>query len=201
MITIKKYSNRRLYDTSESRYVTLEELAEKIRRGSDVRVIDAKTEEDLTQAILAQIIIESRGAARLLPTTLLVRLIRMEDDALAEFFGHYMVWALDVYRQVRRGAETLGPLSPLAGLPFTAPNMLARLVSHLYGWGDGPGQQAQLPMPPALTAPQPVIEPEEDDEAPAVRAPSASSVAGDATGELARMRREIEELRALIESK
>lgn len=62
MITIKKYSNRRLYDTSESRYVTLEELADKIRRGSDVRVIDAKTEEDLTQAILAQIIIESRGA-------------------------------------------------------------------------------------------------------------------------------------------
>lgn len=191
MITIKKYSNRRLYDTSESRYVTLEELADKIRRGSDVRVIDAKTEEDLTQAILAQIIIESRGAARLLPTTLLVRLIRMEDDALAEFFGHYMVWALDVYRQVRRGAETLGPLSPLASLPFTAPNMLARLVSHLYGW-SGEGQQAQLPMPPALQTPQsqqPIIEP---DEEPASGASSA---------ELAKMRREIEELRALIESK
>jgi polyhydroxyalkanoate synthesis repressor PhaR len=198
MITIKKYSNRRLYDTSESRYVTLEELAEKIRRGSDVRVIDAKTEEDLTQAILAQIIIESRGAARLLPTTLLLRLIRMEDDALAEFFGHYMVWALDVYRQVRRGAETLGPLSPLAGLPFTAPNMLARLLSHLYGWGDGAAHQAQLPMPPSLTSPQPVIEPDEEDEPPVQRVPSVSN---DAAGELARMRREIEELRALIESK
>lgn len=197
MITIKKYSNRRLYDTSESRYVTLEELADKIRRGSDVRVIDAKTEEDLTQAILAQIIIESRGAGRMLPTTLLVRLIRMEDDALAEFFSHYMVWALDVYRQVRRGAETLGPLSPLANLPFAAPNMLARLVSHLYGW-SGEGQHGQLPMPPGMGASggaqlEPALEPplelEEGRGAP------------EPTAELAKMRREIEELRALIESK
>ena len=65
MTVVKKYSNRRLYDTGDSRYITLEELAEKVRAGAEVRVIDAKTDEDLTQSTLAQIILESRGAARL----------------------------------------------------------------------------------------------------------------------------------------
>jgi len=82
-VIVKKYSNRRLYDTEGSSYVTLEELADKIRQGADVRVLDAKTGEDLTQATLTQIILESRGAARLLPIPLLLQLIRMGDDALA----------------------------------------------------------------------------------------------------------------------
>ncbi len=48
-MTVKKYSNRRLYDTSDSRYITLEDLAEKVRQGEDVRVVDAKTGEDLDE--------------------------------------------------------------------------------------------------------------------------------------------------------
>ncbi|TMA14751.1 MAG: polyhydroxyalkanoate synthesis repressor PhaR, partial [Deltaproteobacteria bacterium] len=87
MTLIKKYGNRRLYDTGHSRYITLEELADIIRGGEDVRVVDAKSGEDLTTGTLAQIIIEGRGAARLLPVPLLVQLIRMGDDALAEFLG------------------------------------------------------------------------------------------------------------------
>ena len=108
MVTIKKYSNRRLYDTSESQYVTLEELAAKIRSGVDVKVVDAKTDEDLTQAILTQIIMESRGASRLLPSRMLMQLIRMEDDALAEFFGQYMSYALEFYQRVKLGARGMG---------------------------------------------------------------------------------------------
>jgi len=96
---VKKYGNRRLYDTDESKYITLEELAESVRRGKDVRVVDAKTGEDLTTGTLAQIIIEGRGAGRLLPPQLLVQLIRMGDDALAEFLGQYVSWALEVYLQ------------------------------------------------------------------------------------------------------
>ena len=87
---VKKYGNRRLYDTEESRYITLEELAGTVRQGKDVHVVDAKTGEDLTTATLAQIIIEGRGAGRLLPPALLVQLIRMGDDALAEFLGQYV---------------------------------------------------------------------------------------------------------------
>ena len=55
---VKKYGNRRLYDTDQSRYITLEQLAESVRQGKDVRVVDARTGDDLTTATLAQIIVE-----------------------------------------------------------------------------------------------------------------------------------------------
>ena len=64
---IKKYGNRRLYDTGDSRYITLEELAAKIRGGTDVRVVDATDGTDLTQVTLTQLILESGSAARMLP--------------------------------------------------------------------------------------------------------------------------------------
>src|SRR4051812_39420804 len=93
-IVIKKYGNRRLYDTDTSQYITQDELAAKIKGGADVRVIDARTNEDLTQVTLTQIILESRGGAHLLPVPLLVQLLRMDDHALAEFFGRYVSWAM-----------------------------------------------------------------------------------------------------------
>ena len=110
--SVKKYGNRRLYDTGESRYITLEELADKIRKGSDVQVLDAKSGQDLTQPTLTQIITESRGAARLLPVPLLLQLIRMREDALAEFMGRWMSWALAVYHQARLGAGRLSAVQP-----------------------------------------------------------------------------------------
>lgn len=127
-IVVKKYGNRRLYDTGLSRYVTLEELEDRIRRGDEVRVLDAKTSEDLTQQTLAQIILESRGAARLLPVPLLAQLIRMKDEALAEFFGRYVSTALELYLQARSGAEAVAPYVPMATVPFAAGNALARMV-------------------------------------------------------------------------
>ncbi len=156
---IKKYGNRRLYDTSESRYVTLEELEQRIRGGENVRVLDAKTEADLTQTTLAQIILESRGGARLLPVPLLVQLIRMGDDALAEFFGRYLGIALEMYVQAQRGAQAISPYVPMATLPFSATNALARLVlgaGHLVApepaWippvSAGGAPAASLPTPP-----------------------------------------------------
>src|SRR4051794_39576976 len=102
MLLIKKYSNRRLYDTDDSRYITMEELTQKIRFGSDVRVVDAKTNEDLTQATLVQIILEGEKG-KLLPSRLLTQLIRLEDDALAEFFNSYMTSALEMYLQAKSG--------------------------------------------------------------------------------------------------
>ena len=113
---VKKYGNRRLYDTDESRYVRLGELAEKIRGGTDVRVVDAKTDADLTSETLAQIIFEDRHAARLLPVALLHQMIRMGDDALAEFLGRYLTWALEMYLQARQGVGMLGAFSPFSAL-------------------------------------------------------------------------------------
>jgi polyhydroxyalkanoate synthesis repressor PhaR len=143
---VKKYSNRRLYDTDESRYITLDELTEKIKKGTDVQVIDAKSGEDLTQATLTQVILESK-AAKLLPTHFLARLIRMQDDALAEFFGKYMSAALELYLQARQGAQAAMPYFPFANLPFTATNALARLAGNIPMWGDN-AYAAPPPQPP-----------------------------------------------------
>ena len=164
MILIKKYRNRRLYDTSDSRYVTLDELAAKVRSGTDVQVVDASSGEDLTQATLAQIIFESRGAAKLLPAPLLTRLIRLGDVALAEFLGRYVTWSLDLYIGARQGAQAIAPYNPLATLPFTATDALARLLGHLPGLGS---QAAPPPPPPPVTAEPPP--PSVDDELAALR--------------------------------
>jgi polyhydroxyalkanoate synthesis repressor PhaR len=117
---VKKYGNRRLYDTEESRYVRLDEIADRIRGGADVQVLDAKSGTDLTAPTLAQIIFEDRNAARLLPVPLLVQLIRMGDGPLAEFLGRYVSWALEMYLQARSGLGSL--YNPFAALrPFPAP--------------------------------------------------------------------------------
>jgi polyhydroxyalkanoate synthesis repressor PhaR len=165
-LIVKKYSNRRLYDTEQSRYITQEELAEKIRLGADVRVIDAATGDDLTQLTLAQIILESRGASRLLPVPLLVQLIRMGDDSLAEFFGRYMSSALDLYLHAKEGAAAIAPYNPFVNVPFAATNALARLLlgggGGAFGWRDPPAPiaavQGPFPSPPPLPSPPPTRE-------------------------------------------
>jgi polyhydroxyalkanoate synthesis repressor PhaR len=168
-VVVKKYGNRRLYDTGDSRYITQEELADKIRKGADVQVLDAKSGQDLTQPTLVQLIVESRGAARLLPVSFLVQLIRMREDALAEFMGRWMSWALAVYQQARQGARTMAAYNPLAMAPFAATNALARLLNGPAHWSE---QEAPPPPPP---------------EPPAAPEPS--------TNDVAELRRELEELK------
>lgn len=180
MVIVKKYSNRRLYDTDESRYITLEELADRIRAGAEVRVVDAKTNDDLTQATLAQIILESRGAARLLPVPLLTQLIRMGDDALAEFFGRYLGTTLELYFQAKQGAQAIAPYNPLVNIPFAATNALARLLLDLVG---GVGGFAEAAPPPPRPSPPP--------PAPDEPRPAASS-------DVEALRREVEELKRSI---
>jgi polyhydroxyalkanoate synthesis repressor PhaR len=140
-MTVKKYSNRRLYDTSDSRYITLEDLAEKVKQGEDVRVVDAKTGEDLTAATLTQVIIEGRGAARLLPISLLIQLVRLGDDALAEFLGQYVRWALEIYLNAKQGPQQLAPFNPFAGAPFGAADAFMRL------FGGGGMRPEPVPAP------------------------------------------------------
>jgi polyhydroxyalkanoate synthesis repressor PhaR len=162
-VLVKKYSNRRLYDTAESRYITMEELAQTIRTGRNVRVVDAKTHEDLTQQTLTQVILESGRAGRLLPIPLLHQLIRMDDDALAEFFGRYVSWALEMYMSAKSGAQALAPLNPFATLPFAATNAFARFFSQGPGWAP-PEEQYSPPPPPAPT-PVPTDEGQDEDRA------------------------------------
>lgn len=126
---IKRYANRRLYDTKDSRYITLADLSRKIQQGEDVKVVDAKTGADLTQATLTQIILESRGAAKMLPPALLMRLIRLGDASLSEFLGRYMTLALDLYLHAKRGAAAVSGFNPFATIPFDAASSFARMFA------------------------------------------------------------------------
>ena len=100
VITIKKYSNRRLYDMTHSRYLTIEELGELIQQGFDVQVIDSKTKEDITQAILTQIVME-RDGIYLFSTSFLHQIIRNREGILGEFFTDFVPKMLDSYLDTR----------------------------------------------------------------------------------------------------
>ena len=105
-VVIKKYANRRLYDTSAGRYVNLDDLATMIRSGEDVRVVDATNGEDLTRVTLTQIIVEdAKGQPTGLPLELLRQLIVASDRAGQEFIMWYLKSAFDAYRNVQSTVE------------------------------------------------------------------------------------------------
>jgi polyhydroxyalkanoate synthesis repressor PhaR len=105
-VVIKKYGNRRLYDTSGSRYVNLDEIAALIRKGRAVQVVDAKTGEDLTRVTLTQIITEdARDKPTGLPLELLRQLIVASDQARQEFVMWYLKSAFDTYETVQGAVQ------------------------------------------------------------------------------------------------
>src|ERR1700687_4492936 len=83
---IKRYTNRKLYDTVESRYVTLDEIAQMIKGGAEVKIIDNRSKEDLTSVTLAQIIFEEEKKRSQMPLGVLREIIRHGGEAVAEFY-------------------------------------------------------------------------------------------------------------------
>ena len=119
-IVIKKYGNRRLYDTSGSRYVNLDDIAALIRKGKQLKVLDAKTGEDLTRVTLTQIITaDAKDTPTGLPLELLRQLIVASDQTRQEFIMWYLKSAFDAYQTVqdavqnRLGAMQSAILSPV----------------------------------------------------------------------------------------
>ena len=101
-VLIKKYGNRRLYDTAGSRYVNLDDLAAFVREGKEVRVVDAKTGRDLTRVTLTQIITEdAKDKPTGLPLELLRQLIMASDEVRQEFLMWYLKSAFDTYQKVQ----------------------------------------------------------------------------------------------------
>jgi len=96
-VTIKKYANRRLYNTGTSTYVTLEDLASMVKTGNDFVVFDAKTSEDITRSVLAQIIFEqeNKQGQNLLPITFLRQLIRFYGDSMQMLVPRYLEVSID----------------------------------------------------------------------------------------------------------
>ncbi|KWV53054.1 polyhydroxyalkanoate biosynthesis repressor PhaR [Bradyrhizobium macuxiense] len=120
--TIKKYANRRLYNTGTSTYVTLEDLAAMVKEGEDFLVYDAKTGDDITRSVLAQIIFEQENKAgqNLLPTTFLRQLIRFYGDSMQMVVPKYLEQSLETltreqekFRKQIAGALSGTPFAPL----------------------------------------------------------------------------------------
>jgi len=120
--TIKKYANRRLYNTASSAYVTLADLAKMVKGGEDFVVYDAKTNEDITRSVLTQIIFEQEGieGQSLLPTTFLRQLIRFYGDSMQALLPSYLEFSIDRFsgeQQAMREAASrmFGPEAFSAG--------------------------------------------------------------------------------------
>jgi len=126
-VVVKKYANRRLYNTESSSYITLENLAEMVRKGRDFIVHDAKTNEDITRSVLTQIIVEEEGkGGAMLPTSFLRQLIGMYGADMQSLVPRYLEQAMAAFarqqEQVRETMrQTMGNLIPggmAGGLPM-----------------------------------------------------------------------------------
>jgi polyhydroxyalkanoate synthesis repressor PhaR len=122
VVIIKKYANRRLYDTESSAYITLERLAQMVRQKRQFKVVDAKSGDDITRSVLAQIIMEeeSRGAT-MLPVNFLRQLISMYGDSMQSVVPHYLEASLEAlqrnqsqFRDAMAGAFASNPFAELA---------------------------------------------------------------------------------------
>jgi polyhydroxyalkanoate synthesis repressor PhaR len=127
-VIIKKYANRRLYNTAKSSYVTLDHLAQMVREGQDFVVNDAKTGEDITRGVLAQIIFEEEAKGQtMLPANFLRQLIRLYGDTLQGFVPGYLDASMETFaknqermrEQVRQAFEANPALANFEALART----------------------------------------------------------------------------------
>jgi polyhydroxyalkanoate synthesis repressor PhaR len=154
--TIKKYANRRLYNTGTSTYVTLEDLAAMVKEGEDFLVYDAKTGDDITRSVLAQIIFEQENKAgqNLLPTTFLRQLIRFYGDSMQMIVPKYLEQSIDTLtREQEKFRKQLA--STLSGTPFAPLEEQVRRNMELFqqmfkpfGSRGGPTEADKTPEPP-----------------------------------------------------
>ena len=157
-VVVKKYANRRLYNTESSSYITLDNLAEMVRQGRDFVVYDAKTGEDITRGVLTQIIVEAEGkqGQNLLPTAFLRQLIGFYGDQMQSLVPKYLEQALSAFGQQQeqmRAAmqKTMGNLFPFGNMEEVSRQnmaMMERAFSLFTPFYRGvPGQEAEAPSP------------------------------------------------------
>lgn len=133
-LIIKKYENRRLYNTITSQYINQEQVAELVREGHDVRVIDAATGEDITRLVLAQIVLEdAKTPNSVFPLDVLRQMIVASGKATQENALRYMKGMMEMYQSMYRAMPS--PLNPFEYVPSL--------------WGQGRGTNGAPEAPPA----------------------------------------------------
>jgi polyhydroxyalkanoate synthesis repressor PhaR len=164
-IVIKKYANRRLYNTGTSTYVTLEDLAAMVKKGEDFVVYDAKTSEDITRSVLTQIIFEQENKAgqNLLPATFLRQLIRFYGDSMQMLVPRFLEVSIESltreqekFRQQMSQAFGTGPFAPLEEQVRRNMEMFERAFSMFAPFTR---READAPEPPRPPEPSPAAEP------------------------------------------
>ena len=168
-VIIKKYANRRLYNTQSSSYITLDDLSRMTREGIDFQVLDAKTGNDITHAILTQIIMEEEASGeQMLPVSFLRQLISMYGDSMQSLMPHYLEATMDNFRanQMKLQETWKASMSPDALAKMAETNMA---MFKAAATAFMPGAKAPAPPEPA---PRPA--PSGDDDLDALRAQMAA---------------------------
>lgn len=148
-VIIKKYANRRLYNTESSSYITLDHLAAMTREGRDFKVVDAKTDEDITHSVLTQIIMdeESRGTS-MLPVNFLRQLISLYGDNMQAMVPGYLEASMDSFRrnqeQFKTAVEGAFAHSPFAEIAKRNLAMFEAAASAFQPGAGKPGDAAHV---------------------------------------------------------
>ena len=188
--TIKKYANRRLYNTGTSAYVTLEDLAEMVKKGEDFVVYDAKTGEEITRSVLTQIIFEQEGknGQSLLPIAFLRQLIRFYGDSIQMLVPSYLEFTIDKLtsdqHKFREQFEAALGVSPL-----TAP------TRQMFGSLEEQTRKNMALFSQALTMFSPFAAAKPAAEAE----PSGAAGEGSAKADLDEMKRQLDEMQKRLE--
>ena len=118
-ILIKRYGNRRLYNTETSGYVNYQELIKLIREGNDIKVVDSRTKADVTKAVLMQVILEEEKNQSVLPISFLFQVIRSRESAVQDFLKNYLSSSFEAYMKTKeefdrrfRGFLQMGSTAP-----------------------------------------------------------------------------------------
>ncbi len=157
-LEIKKYPNRRYYDATHSRHLTLDEIRSLIQKGYDIHVTDAKTSADITGQVLTQIILElDTPKLDSLPVPLLVRIIRMNDQLVKDFIDKYFNQALKSFLDYQQQVEE--QIRRTHGLPTVFPSVSAWTKAMLQpfasafapGTAEAPAEPEPQPGAPAAT--------------------------------------------------
>lgn len=126
-LVIKRYGNRRLYNTETRSYVNYEQLAKLIRDGQDVQVIDSTSKEDVTKAVLIQLILEEeKNNKTVLPTEFLFQLLRVREESMQDFFKNHLSASFEAY--LRTKEEFDRRFRSVLEMAVSAPQMWEKLI-------------------------------------------------------------------------
>ena len=140
VVVIKKYANRRLYNTAASSYVTLDNLSEMVREGTDFIVLDAKSGDDITRSVLTQIIFEQESKGQnLLPVQFLRRLIRFYGDQMQGFLPPYLEMSMESFSKAQEKmrenmSRAFGATTPMAAFEEQAQRNMTIFQQALQAW-------------------------------------------------------------------